>query len=319
MNPVERVGRALDRAQQRSRPLAFGYAVIKKFGDDQAGALAALIAYYAFFALFPLLLVLVTVLGILLRHDAALQQRILGSALADFPVLGNQLRGNVHSLNRTGFGLIVGVAGTFYGARGVASAGQNAFNTVWNVPFARRPGFPFNTLRSLGLLLVVGVGVVLSTAVTGAAGGSGSLGLAARIGALAVGTALNIGVFLLAFRLATSREIGLRQMARGAVLSALAWEGLQAAGGYLVAHQMRHASQVYGVFALVIGLLSWLHLQAQITLYVVEADVVRCRQLWPRSLAAPPLTGADRRAMRAQAEQAARRPEERIEVAFTED
>ena len=55
--------RTLDRLQQRSPRLSFPAAVIKKFGDDEAGQLAALIAYYGFVSLFPLLLVLVTVLG----------------------------------------------------------------------------------------------------------------------------------------------------------------------------------------------------------------------------------------------------------------
>jgi uncharacterized BrkB/YihY/UPF0761 family membrane protein len=47
---------------------------------------------------------------------------------------------------------------------------------------------------------------------------------------------------------------------------------------------LRHASELYGTFGLVLGLLGWFHLQAQLTLYAVEADVVRARKLWPRSL-----------------------------------
>ena len=150
--------RDLDRYQQRHAWLGFPLAVMKKFGDDQAGNLAALIAYYAFFSLFPLLLVLVTVLGLLLRHDAALQQRVLSSALADFPVIGDQLKTNVHSLNRTGIGLAVGIVGTFIGARGVANAAQNALNAIWEVPYKDRPGFPVNVVRSIAMIGVVGVG-----------------------------------------------------------------------------------------------------------------------------------------------------------------
>jgi hypothetical protein len=46
----------VDRYQQSHASLAFPFAVFRKFGDDQAGNLAALIAYYAFFSVFPLLL-----------------------------------------------------------------------------------------------------------------------------------------------------------------------------------------------------------------------------------------------------------------------
>jgi membrane protein len=53
---------------------------------------------------------------------------------------------------------------------------------------------------------------------------------------------------------------------------------------------------LYGTFAVVLGLLAWLYLQAELTLYAVEANVVRAYRLWPRSIAPPPYTGQDRRA-----------------------
>ncbi|HYM56248.1 MAG TPA: hypothetical protein VES97_12870, partial [Solirubrobacteraceae bacterium] len=80
MTLAERL-QALDRRQQRSPRLSFLAAVIKKFGDDQAGQLAALIAYYGFVSLFPLLLVLVTILGFVLQGDPGEQRRILNGAL----------------------------------------------------------------------------------------------------------------------------------------------------------------------------------------------------------------------------------------------
>ena len=56
MNMLQKVLRAVDELQQRHAWLAFPVAVWKKFGDDQAGNLAALIAYSALVAIFPLLL-----------------------------------------------------------------------------------------------------------------------------------------------------------------------------------------------------------------------------------------------------------------------
>ena len=55
MGRVKAVLNWLDRFQQRHPWAGFPFAVVKKFGDDQAGNLAALIAYYGFFSLFPLL------------------------------------------------------------------------------------------------------------------------------------------------------------------------------------------------------------------------------------------------------------------------
>ena len=47
-----------------------------------------------------------------------------------------------------------------------------------------------------------------------------------------------------------------------------------------------------------IGLLVWLHLGAQITLYAAEINVVVARQLWPRSLLGPPDCAADEETLR---------------------
>src|SRR5256886_10798109 len=114
MNVVQRIVARVDAFQQRRRWTAFPYAVIKKFGDDQAGNLAALIAYYGFFSIFPLLLVFVTALGLLLHGDPSLQRSIEQSALRNFPVIGPQISENVHSISRNGLALGVGIAGTLW-------------------------------------------------------------------------------------------------------------------------------------------------------------------------------------------------------------
>src|SRR5665213_1266582 len=89
--------RAFDRAQQRRRWLAIPVAVVKKFGDDQAGGLAALVAYYAFFSLFPLLLVFLTVLGFVLQGDPGTQNSIRHSVLSQFPIVGTKINvGELH-------------------------------------------------------------------------------------------------------------------------------------------------------------------------------------------------------------------------------
>src|SRR5580692_7156694 len=110
MNPIEKAVHRIDRFQQRHVVPAFVFGVMKKFGDDSAGSLAALMAYYGFLSLFPLLLVLTTILGLFFAHDAALQHRIIDSAVSQFPIVGNQLSGprGVKSLHAgSGVGLAV--------------------------------------------------------------------------------------------------------------------------------------------------------------------------------------------------------------------
>ena len=320
MNAVQRLVNWVDRVQQGRTWLAFPVAVWKKFGDDQAGNLAALIAYYGFAALFPLLLVLVTVLDIVLRSNPALKEKVLDSAFGQFPVIGPQLQNSVHGLNETGPALVIGIVLTFLGARGVASAAQNALNTVWGVPMFRRPGFPWSMLRDIVLILAVGIGLLATTLLSGvAASAAKSLGVGGQAAAIAVSLVLNIGVFWYGFRLATAKEVGTREMLPGAVLAGIVWQILQLLGTFLVAHTLARASSLYGVFGIVLGLLAWLYLQAQFTLYAVEANVVAARRLWPRSLAPPPLTTEDQRALDMYAKSQERRPEQDIQSTFRPD
>lgn len=111
MEQLKRLVQAVDDVQQRHRWLAFPVAVVKKYGEDQGGQRAALLAYYGFFSLFPLLLVAVTVLGFVLQEESDLGQRIVESAVAQFPVVGDEISGTVSQSRLRGSGLALGVSG----------------------------------------------------------------------------------------------------------------------------------------------------------------------------------------------------------------
>jgi membrane protein len=297
MGKVDTLVRTADQFQQQRAWLALPVAVVRKFADNRAWSLAALIAYYAFVAIFPLLLVLVTVLNQLFKNDQGLRHRLVNSALAHYPVIGPQLQDNISPLKQTGVALVVGLAGTLIGARGVARAMQNALNSAWEVPVTRRPRFPWSLLRSLALVTVIGLGLITTSALSGLASGAGQVltGIGSAVLALGVSLGLNIGTFWVALRLDTVTDIGWRRLLPGAVLGGFAWQVMQAVGGYLVTHQLARSSNLYGTFAVVLGLVGWLYIEAQLTVWAVEANVVLAYHLWPRSLR-PPLTPADRRA-----------------------
>jgi YihY family inner membrane protein len=316
VNPIEGALRRVDRYQQRHGWLGFPFAVVKKFGDDKGGNLTTLLAWNGFFALFPLLLILVTTLGFLLGHHPALEQRVLHSTLAEFPIIGNQIQANVHSLRANGIGLVVGLAGFLWGARGITQAGQHAMAEVWNIPGKQRPSFATRQLRGLVLLLVFGLGVVATSALASLAS-FGRHALLFGLGNLAASAVVNATLFLVAFRVLTPRQVPTGQLLLGAAVAGVLFTLLQAVGGYLVGHNLKHAQQLYGFFAIVLGLLSWLYLSAEVTLYGAEVNAVRAHRLWPRSILQPPLTEADRRALVHLAKQEERRPEQAINVEFT--
>jgi len=304
--------RALDRLQRRRALLGFPIGVVKKCSDDHAGNLAALMAWYGFFALVPLLLVLVTVLGYVLRGNPDLYDDIVGSAIGQFPLIREDVR--FRALGGSAVALAIGLAGAVWAGLGIALAGQRAMDRVWDVPHRLRRNFLTARLRGLVILLVLGlVNLAVTTAVGLLVGGRGGAGL--KVAGFAASVLFDVVLFWAVFRLFTSDAVPTRQLWPGIVLAAFGWALLQAVGSVYVDRVVSRANQINAFFAIVIGLMSWLYLGAQMLLYAAEANVVRARRLWPRSLFEP-VTAADVRALRAAARVEERREGERVEVTF---
>jgi len=308
--------RALDEFQQRHAFMAVPVAVVKKFSDDEAGTYAAVIAFYGFFALFPLLLLFVTVLGFVLQGNPSAQHAVVNSALKDFPVVGQQLKAN--ALHGSGVALAVGIVGTLLSGLGVTLAAQNAFNAVYAVPRKKRPGAIPARARGLGVLLTLGFLQIVSTVASGLVSG-GFGGAALVVAGLVVSLALNVLLFFAVFRLMVDSSVPTPQLWPGIVAAAIGWEILQAIGGAYIGHVVKGASETYGTFATVIGLLTWLFLGARMVVYAAEVNTVLSRRLWPRSLFAPP-NEADQETLRAIAKTEERSQHQEVDVTFhTED
>lgn len=304
--------RALDRYQQTRRWLAIPLAVLKKFADDQGGSLAGLVAYYALFSLFPLLLVLVTVLGFVLQGDPGAQTAVKNSVLGQFPVIGNAIK--LNQLSGHALTLVIGLLTSLFGGLGVTQAAQNAFDRVWAVPFKDRANFLHSRIRGLLLLACIGILFIAASAVSGLATGLGGAGF--KVASYVISLILNFALFLAAFRFLTSATIPTRCLWVGVAFAAVFWEILQVGGGLYINHVYRHASGTYAQFALVIALMVWLHLGAQVTLYAAEINVVVTRKLWPRGLFGPPDSRADEETLRALAKVEERHDSEQVDVHF---
>jgi YihY family inner membrane protein len=281
----------LDRLQQRHGALGFPLAVLRKFGDDQGSSRAVAVAYGGLFALFPLLLLFSTLLGFFLHGDPHLRRQVLDSAVARLPVLGGELKAN--SLGGSGLALGFGIVGLLYGTQGLGQAGLNAMNGIWNVPYVDRPSFWRQRLRGMAALGAFGLSLVAATVLAdlGHLFIHGPLsGTATLLGALAI----NLAAFVVVFRVLTSERLSVRDVLVGAALASVLWEVLQVFGSLYVGHIVTRDSATYGFFAIVIGLISWVSLGAQLTLLAAEVNVVRRDRLWPRSISRGALTGADR-------------------------
>ena len=197
----------------------------------------------------------------------------------------------------------------------MTQAAQNGFDKVWAVPFKDRPDFLRKRLRGLLLLMSLGVLFLLSAVITGLVTTTIG-GPAVKVAGYAITLAVNFGLYVAAFRFLTAPAIPTRQLWLGAAVAAVFLEILQLVGTIYIQHVIKRASNTYGTFATVIGLLVWLHVIAQLTMYAAEINTVVVRRLWPRSLLGPPESAADRETLTALAKMEERHEHESVEVRF---
>ncbi len=316
VNIFERAIRRIDAFQQRHPVPSFVFGVVKKYGDDNAGSLTVQVTYAMFVSVFPLLLLLVTILSIVLADHPAERARVLHSALGQFPIIGQQLGHNIHALKRSSWiGLVIGIVGLVYGSTGLAQAGLYSMEQIWSVPAAVRPNYITRMARAIIFLVELALALILTTALAGfGTFGRHNLWLG-FLGEL-LAAVVNVALYFAAFRTLTPRQVATRSLIPGVVIGGVAWTILQAAGGYVVGHDLKGASALYGLFGLVLGLIAWIYLGAQITIYAAEINTVLHHRLWPRGMVQPPLTDADQRSLAFQVTQNQRRPEEVVTARF---
>ncbi len=310
------VVRKADRFQQDHGVVGFPFAVIQKFGNDQAGAKAALIAYYGLFALFPLLLLFTTFLGYALHNNEKLRNDLVDSALGAFPIIGPQLRSQTHGLTGSAFAITIGSILLLYGAVGLGLATQSAMNHVWNIPYVRWPPFFLRYLRAVAILALLALSTVGSTVLTGFAT-LVSHGWSTHVLLLVGSLAVNFVLIVVALKVMTAVPLTMRDLALGAALATVFWQVLQLIGSWYVGRELHHSSDTYGFFGIVIVLLTWIYLGAQLFLLAAEINVVQRYRLWPRSITQPPLTAADKEVFERLARMELRRPEVQVDVGFT--
>jgi uncharacterized BrkB/YihY/UPF0761 family membrane protein len=244
-----------------------------------SGRNASVLAFFGFLSIFPLLLAATTILGFVLEGNEDLQQRIIDGALADIPVLGQELQADPTSLNGSWWALIIGLGGALWSATKAFVALQRAQDDIWEIDVDHRDAMPKQRGKALIGLLFIGaaqVGSVVITALVNAAG----LPVGSRIALLAATVTINISVLAAMFRYLTAAEPTWRDVWQGAVIAGVLYSALQYFGTGIVREITINASDTYGQFALVLGLVTWLSLLSISSLMSTEfnAALVRHRE-----------------------------------------
>jgi inner membrane protein YhjD len=316
----------IDAWQRRRRAVGIPLAVVYKFFDDQGGYLAAAITYYAFIAIFPLMLIGSSVLGFVLQGHPALQEKILTTALAQFPIVGDQL-GRPEGIRGSTSAVIIGSVTALYGAIGLGQVAHNAVNVCWAIPRNVRLNPIISRLRSLVWMVAAGLALVFIAVVTSLGSHLDVLGrnFGSEVHWLALLLSVLVNALVLAqmMRLSTPRHDRLRGVLPGAALIAVLWQLLQLVGSAYVEHVVKKANEMNAVFALVLGLVALVYIATVLAMFGLELNVVLDKRLYPRALLTPftdavQLTEADKRVYRESAQAQRHKGFEEVRVSFGE-
>lgn len=313
---------SVDRFQRRHPVLGFPLAVVYKYFDDQGPYLAAALTYYAFISIFPLMLLGSSILGIFLRGEPQWQQQILDSALAQFPIIGDEL-GRPEGIQGSFAGVAVGALAALYGALGLGQALQNTQHVAWSVPRNSRPNPVYARVKTLVLLVTAGFSLLTVSVVATTASTTDVFGELVGEGlktALPLITIAVVGTFLtLLFRYSATGQHSFWRAAPGGYVLAVMWQALQLGGAAYVDRVLVNTSSMTKTFGLVLGLIGFLWLGAVMAVLAIEINVVISRRLWPRALLTPftdnvELTEADRRAYASYARMQRHKGFEKVQV-----
>ena len=100
---------------------------------------------------------------------------------------------------------------------------------------------------------------------------------------VAINLILLFWLFNFLISISLPRHVTLKETRLGAACAAIGLLALQALGGYLLTRELKSLDALYSTFAIPLGLLFWIYLQAQIIFYANEIAVVSSKKLWPRS------------------------------------
>jgi uncharacterized BrkB/YihY/UPF0761 family membrane protein len=286
-------GRFVDRAQSRFAPVAFGYAVFKKYADDEGSRLAALLAYYTLFSIFPLAIGGYAVLRTIAENNPDYVNELVKQVVpAQFQ---QQIIDSYGTLPGGGPALIVALVGLLMAGTGAAFAIYAMVNQVFCVPYRFRYGFGPRYIRVLLMLLVIGIGVVIIAGT--------SLWLSQHLPSAWQGLvsavirfAVIFGSLFVAPILLSRRPIRPREVVFGAVVGATVISLLLQLAGVIVGRFLSNSSAVYGAMTTVIAFLSVLFLASNVIVMSFEISVVWAWRLWPRGVDINNLFPADERA-----------------------
>jgi membrane protein len=241
------------------------------YRNHRSGRNAALISHFGFLSVFPLMLVFTTVLGYVLKDNPELLESIVDSALAQLPFVGQQIKTDPSQIQGDGLVLVIGLVVSLWAGMKAFVAVHRALDDIDEIALDDRSNLFITRLRALFGILYIGgaqVGAAILASLATVANRAGASAVMLTLGTVAI----NAGVLALSYRWLRTKSPAWRDLAPGAIIGGVAFAILQLLGVAIVGRAIARASPVYGDFAAVIGLLTWLSLHALIAILGAELN-----------------------------------------------
>ena len=272
------------------------------FIEDEALSHGAAIAYYTLFAVAPVLLIIIAIAGLVFGRDAAQEAIVAQLSGLMGESTGKALEEIVRKVgDREGgaWATAIGVGALILTATGVFGEVQSALNVVWKAKktkqktkgakSASRGGTTLSRLAkaraaSLGLVLTSGFLITVSLATSAALQALSGWLRGVFPGAetillvvdFLISTSLIALMFAAIYKVLPDKPIAWRDVAIGAVVTALLFEG----GKYLIGLYIGKSDVAasYGAAGALVALLLWIYYTAQIFLLGAEFTHAFARQ-----------------------------------------
>lgn len=277
------VSQRFDGYQQRHAWLALPVAVGKRYALQRCASFAAMVGYYGFVSILPLFLVATSLTRVVLAGHPGLQASVTDALVQHMGVIGDELERTINPSGGDAVAIVVGLIVALWAGLGVMQSLQVAFNTIWGIPFEEQPTFARSRLRSLVTIVAFGI-VLLVSAVLPAVVSLVGLSVGGQAIGFVASYAFAFALYCLIYRVLTSVPLEWRDVIPGAVPAAAVLVALQALGAQIVDRWISNASVLYGYFGVTLGMLLWISLLAQVTLFGAQLNAVVKRRLWPRSI-----------------------------------
>jgi membrane protein len=258
--------------------------------DDRAPRIAAALAFFTALSLAPLLVIVLVIAGSVYGDGAArgeVAAKLTGLVGEQGAAAVQEIVANARGPGTGAVTIVVSLVTLVVGATGVFVELQEALNDVWKV--RPKPGRPFRTfararLGALGMGVAVGVLMLVSLVLTTAAeaGGRYAAGTVPGVGAgvRAVNLVTLFGVeavlFALIFKFVPNTKLGWRDVAVGALLTAV----LFTVGKLLIGAYLRYTGSLsgFGAAGSLMAFLVWIYFSALVLIFGAEVTKVTARR-----------------------------------------